>query len=323
MLAYNNTSAVMHLQRLNPMLSALLHGHIYRGSMLRAARQDSPELARVVCNSAWQLAHGISSFAFQGTNAHAIAVKGQGQPAGQSVAVTHWQQRRFWFNAPVHMFASRATSSCQVVQVQGLVVRPDTAYLWDHRVRGTALFPGAAMFEAAYNAGRVLTLGQYFGSGRPNIATPALQGISIVAPLRLEEQNGSAMPNSLLIDVEIAVGRMVLRNNISASITKQVAIHLVASYSLVVAVPPVVKAGADATNSFTFLAANNVHKADGRDVQQPSATARVWRRLQLQAQQYHVHPAMIDNATQARYSLLAEFAISRHAPCFLAWQIDL
>ena len=37
-----------------------------------------------------------------------------------------------------------------------LVGPPKLAYLWEHRVRGRALFPGAAMFEAAYAAGAAL-----------------------------------------------------------------------------------------------------------------------------------------------------------------------
>ena len=40
--------------------------------------------------------------------------------------------------------------------VSGLAATPALVYLWEHRVRSRALFPGAAMFEAAYAAGAAL-----------------------------------------------------------------------------------------------------------------------------------------------------------------------
>ena len=46
-----------------------------------------------------------------------------------------------------------------------LLESPALAYLWEHRVRGRALLPGAAMFEAAYAAGAAL-LGAHAATGR-------------------------------------------------------------------------------------------------------------------------------------------------------------
>ena len=42
--------------------------------------------------------------------------------------------------------------ACAARFVCGLLGPPTLAYLWEHRVRSRVLFPGAAMFEAAYAA---------------------------------------------------------------------------------------------------------------------------------------------------------------------------
>ena len=60
---------------------------------------------------------------------------------------------------------------------------PALAYLWDHRVNGRPVFPGAAYFEMAAAAARGLAVG---GAASPGgVVEAALQEVAIVAPLLL------------------------------------------------------------------------------------------------------------------------------------------
>lgn len=56
---------------------------------------------------------------------------------------------------PLLWAALKGASRAAVVQVQAALNRPALSYLWDHRVQGRAILPGAAMFEMAVAAGKV------------------------------------------------------------------------------------------------------------------------------------------------------------------------
>lgn len=108
----------------------------------------------------------MSAFAFQGTNAHVVLAAAQpasstsssgGSVPGISSFSQLWRRRRCWYCLPPHAFHSMVQSPARpVVRLASMLQLARHAYLWDHRVRGRALFPGAAMYEAAYAAGMLL-----------------------------------------------------------------------------------------------------------------------------------------------------------------------
>jgi acyl transferase domain-containing protein len=92
---------------------------------------------------------GVSAFAFQGTNAHAVV-----QPAAASAAALHpgygacraaWKHCRMYVLPEAHLFVRRAAPPPQgrrQVVLQADLARPELAFLWDHQVMGKAIFPG-------------------------------------------------------------------------------------------------------------------------------------------------------------------------------------
>ena len=134
----------MHLRTLNPHVAAVMAA---APGALALPRQPS-----ALADNQLHLNTGISSFAFQGTNAHAVlqasATSGEAWPA---VAAVPWQQRREWVLPSAHclikqhlpqMPPSKATFACSLQQ-------PALAFLWDHEVMGRSLFPGAGYFDMA------------------------------------------------------------------------------------------------------------------------------------------------------------------------------
>ena len=156
---------------------------------------------------------GVSAFAFQGTNAHAV-MAAAGVVAGASAAKpsADWARQRFWLAPRPHAGASSwlsagclalpllllrpcsqpsplqlppfaalwraapAPGSRQAILQSAPLASPVLAYLWDHQVSGKPLFPGAAFFELAAAAVKtILTVD----------ASPALMGATIPAPLVL------------------------------------------------------------------------------------------------------------------------------------------
>jgi acyl transferase domain-containing protein len=298
MLSQDSSSAVMHLRRFNPMLASMLQTHAAGGSLPPyVARQDGPGLLNSAAGSEWQATSGISAFAFQGTNAHAILVKGSGLPGSRQSQDSQWQRRRFWFAAPPHPLASRLAASRPAVQLQAVLHGAALAYLWDHRVQNRALLPGAAMFETAYAAGMLLLAGSS-GTGSGAAAAAALAGVSIPAPLVLPE--GSASSVTMTTAVEAATGRVTLH---SKSGSGRPTVHLAGGFGRCKAglVPAATPSSPHQTGAhlmaLSWLASSAVLAAEGSQ-QPPMATASLWLSVRYQADQYHMHPAVTDNATQ-------------------------
>lgn len=97
---------------------------------------------------------GVSAFAFQGTNAHAV----------QNLCSCVGLDR-------VRAGSRQLEFSCNVSSAA-------LHYMWDHQVSGTPLFPGAAFFEMAATAGCMLY-------GPSPAGGSALAAVTITAPLQL------------------------------------------------------------------------------------------------------------------------------------------
>ena len=323
MLAQNTSSAVMHLRSLNPMLASLMQSHVAAGRAAPySARQDAPGLLDSAASAGWQASSGISAFAFQGTNAHAVLVRTASLPSSDSDLQLQrsLQRRRFWFAAPPHVFASRlvATRSA-AVQLQAALEGPALAYLWDHTVQSRPLLPGAAMFEAAHAAAARLLVDASSSSAVPAAAS-ALSGVSIPAPVVLPAIGSPATAVVVLTTaVEPATGRVAISSRASAA--RAAATHLagrVARLPLATSATSNQQEHGSAPKrclSFIF----HCCVAGASRLLPPSATACVQQSLRYQADQYHVHPAIIDNATQVRGGgFTCKLACNRH--CWAAIQ---
>ncbi|PNH02167.1 Erythronolide synthase, modules 3 and 4, partial [Tetrabaena socialis] len=170
---------LIHLRTLNPHLSATLEMAVAGSAPLALLpRTSSPwigsagpagpaEAHRGLSRET--LVAGVSAFAFQGTNAHAVlaaapgvtAAEGGGMVVAASDAAAAWTTpraaSRYWIHPSVHPFVGGAWGAgpgpmvagggARVLTVECRISAARLAYLWDHRVSGRALLPAAAFLE--------------------------------------------------------------------------------------------------------------------------------------------------------------------------------
>ena len=174
---------------------------------------------------------GVSSFAFQGTNAHALLEKPLlwARPDRRPFA-SCWRKEYYWLAPLPHpmIHSTGELSSTSIALDCWLSETPALAYLWDHRVANRVLFPGAGFLELAM-AGLRLLLGS---------TDAAASSVSIPAPLRLPEFD-TAEASTLV--VRCTVGESADRGQVmvSSSESSFKHPHLVASGARVAeAAPP-------------------------------------------------------------------------------------
>lgn len=150
------------------------------------------------------LLSGISAYAFQGTNAHALVARApQALPNTSRPAAASWQREGHWVGSPVHPLlhscrlsgaGSPRRAALQLdCQLSGT---PRLSFHWDHRVGGRVLFPGTAFFELATAAAKA-------ASGRAGAASVALLAAAIPAPLQLPE--GRHMKGQVAVVLRVSV----------------------------------------------------------------------------------------------------------------------
>ena len=185
---------IMHLRTLNPHIAAIMAGSS-KGVTLPRQDRALPQGGDTVAST------GISSFAFQGTNAHAVLqASSTAVPGPPAVAALTWQLRRQWVLPPAHclikhcMFGeqpNKAMFACKLMQ-------PALAFLWEHQVMDRSLFPGAGYFEMALAATRTL-----HGTANLHSAQDCLTQVAIPTPLVLPSSAAAASGFVLSCSVDL------------------------------------------------------------------------------------------------------------------------
>ena len=138
MLAQQMAHPLMHLRGVNPYVASTL-GESGTSALLP---KQSGGLPSTLQTSAMC---GVSAFAFQGTNAHAL-VAVTNSSSITCLANAAWQLKRRYVLPAAHLFAAIGTVSGSAGKAQLLVQAnlrvSQLAYLWDHKVMGKSVFPG-------------------------------------------------------------------------------------------------------------------------------------------------------------------------------------
>lgn len=199
--------ALLHLTSLNPYVASVLNaaggGSSGRGgaghglvSMSRQTR-GGPVGAKGVVHG------GVSSFAFQGTNTHAVLSAHPGAPAhptdvsGGLAELLH--QHRLWVLPKPHSLLTLAQTDPSTVTMHCQLSDPRLAFLLAHRVMGRALFPAAGMLEAAAAVAKTL-----LGDQSPDHTWACtVAGMTIAAPLQLTSASAATL---LQTSINLATG---------------------------------------------------------------------------------------------------------------------
>jgi acyl transferase domain-containing protein len=137
---------LMHLREVNPYVGASLK----QGSALPALL---PKESGGQANGSRMPAFvGVSAFAFQGTNAHAVIQAADNDEKATLLvhAASAWEKRRHYVHAPMNLLATtaavRVAGGQRCILLQSNVASPQVSFAWDHQVLGKAIFPGKYSF---------------------------------------------------------------------------------------------------------------------------------------------------------------------------------
>ena len=105
------------------------------------------------------LVWGVSAFAFQGTNAHALlgefSMEKHLVPSSDISSFAKWIPTRFWYlTEPQSLLGYVLDSNRTTVTFETELSRPRQSYLWDHIVAGSPILPGTAFLEFALSSFR-------------------------------------------------------------------------------------------------------------------------------------------------------------------------
>jgi hypothetical protein len=283
---------IPHLRACNPHVCAVLDAT----SSAAAARMTSCG-RQLASSAALQLPGaltGTSAFAFQGTNAHALVADAGGACNGGFDAIytstdvsasivvpSLWAvgvKARHWLTLQPHQLLRRAVVNgaggaalFHVALGRGDGASPMSASLWDHRVSGRGILPGAAFLELAHSA--LCLAYMRGGAGDANGAgdgdeTVAVLGASIAAPLQLTEGGGGESGGDDYCGAEVRVMLAAGRLEISAAASAAQSAGcygggrrcMTASVGrLVTAPPPPRHSGGEYSRRQTLITACNVH----------------------------------------------------------------
>ena len=190
-LAHAHAPAMLHLRAMNPHVRLVLSmGGACAFASLRG-------VGTAPCVADEMRTTGVSSFAFQGTNAHALVGRRCAQGGSLAVGLSRRHVRgvdrgeRHWVTVEAHaLHGFGAVRDGSVLEVR---MRDLDAYMHDHRVRDQAVFPGAGYFEMASAAA------VHYGGGG---VSAGLRDVSVPSPLLIDR------PSVLTCSLRLACGRV-------------------------------------------------------------------------------------------------------------------
>ncbi len=219
---------LLHLRAVNPYVANTLEENSKNfGRVALLPKQFGPQIGS--SGRAESRNVGVSAFAFQGTNAHAVVKSSffTSEERNSDVPLP-WKKRRHYVLPEAHLLLQTAItvvpSTGQVSLVADLSA-PQLAFLWDHKVMGKSIFPGAGYFEASSRAvGMLLPDFASIGSHYEAV-TKAIISAPLILPTAM-------VKNSVLLNVEINVrsGSLAIRSSVAA--TGAVTTHVSASAAL-------------------------------------------------------------------------------------------
>jgi hypothetical protein len=206
--------------------------HAYR--VLRGAHSASPlpDSLTAPPHRSHRAADPASPQPAQGTNAHVVTSTALGPAAWRRAAAPAaataptppaWHRARHWVTPPAHLLiaaaaALPAASPSRVALFSAWLGAPQLAYVWQHRVAGAALFPGAGFMEMAGAAVRAaldpssagVGAGGWAGGGGNGAGGlgVTIEGVTIAAPLVLPAQRPGAPAPVLQCAVGLADGAL-------------------------------------------------------------------------------------------------------------------
>ena len=191
-LTHMRTHAVMHLTRINPYIAGIYGELKNQGQPLPfAAKQDGPGVgAAGAFSTIWLSTMGVSSFAFQGTNAHVLLSSSTAseetetnfQLGDASEARPAWQHKRYWYCSPPVALLGRCvgiTPNYGTAIFETRLNKVASAFLHDHTIRKRAVVPAAAMLEAIAAVAQTIMV-PLEGANAPVL------GVSISSPLLIK-----------------------------------------------------------------------------------------------------------------------------------------
>ena len=129
---------ITHLKQLNPYVMSNLQGRSKHWSLPRSS--GAVPAGSNVC--------GVSSFAFQGTNAHALVRSVRDLPSATQSLISQrllvWERQQYYALPPIHVLAPRLI----LPPMSGMIVvgvrfaAPQLGYLRDCKVMELSVFPG-------------------------------------------------------------------------------------------------------------------------------------------------------------------------------------
>lgn len=190
----------------------------------------------------------------QGTNAHLVLQGPGGETTDQVDLTSAWIRRRLWAVPRAHpMITAVASASKGTVTFEVALQQARLSELLDHIVLGRAVLPGAALFEAACAAVRLLSLQDGSPAGAANAA---LVSIVIPSPKYLEYSlpGGQESTPQGLCRVEVSGADLTIGSPRSSEAESEHSqVHLYAEIGRVQALAlPLSSASSDRPNSRVF-----------------------------------------------------------------------